>query len=101
MVMEFPVARDELLLIFNISHSLSYVLQENEKLSTPENWCGTSQRFCLRNASEEFATMNGFQKPADETILHYWNSIMQIRFQKQLIDLANKKATRAMKKQSK
>jgi hypothetical protein len=101
MILEFPIERDELLLIFNISHSLSYVLHENGKLTTPENWCGTAKRFCLRNASQEFAMMNGFQKPTDETILHYWNSIMQIRFQKQLIELANKKAKRTMKKQSK
>lgn len=97
MVLEFPIERDELLLIFSISLSASYVLQTDGKLSTPENWCGTAKRFCLRNASEEFARLNGFQKPTDETILHYWNSIMQIRFQKQLIDLANKKAKRAKK----
>jgi len=97
MEMEFLVERDELLLIFSVSNSLSYNLHDDGKLSRPSEWCGTGKRFCLRGASREFAKMNGFEMPSDETILHYWNSILQIRFQKQALELAKKKAKRAEK----
>lgn len=97
MEMEFPAERDELLLVFNISHSHSHNLQNNGKLSPPTTWCGKGKRFCLRTASNEFAEMNGLEKPTDETIVHYWNSIMQIRFQRQELELAKKKAKRAEK----
>lgn len=100
MEMEFPIECSEVLLLVNISNSHRHNLQNNGKLSPPTAWCGKGKRFCLRTACNELAVMNGLDKPSDETILHYWNSILQIRFQRQQLELAQKKAKRAEKKKA-
>lgn len=88
--MEFLVTRAELLLVCHISNSLSYYLQSNGGLSKPKKWCGAGTRFCLRTAASEFAEMNDLEPPTDTTVLHYWNSIIAIRDQKEELKLAKK-----------
>jgi hypothetical protein len=90
--MEFLVTRAELLLIFHISNSLSYDLHNNGSLTKPKNWCGSGTRFCLRIAANEFAKLNNLTPPSDQTIVHYWNSIISIRDKKEEVKLAKKSA---------
>lgn len=87
--MEFLITRAELLLVFHISRSQSYDLHRDGYLSQPRKWCGSGRRFCLRTAAYEFAKLNELEMPSDETILHFWNSIVQTRRQ-DAIQLANK-----------
>ncbi len=77
--MEFLVTRAELLILFQISKSLSHQLNNDGILTQPVNWCGSSKRFCLRIAANEFAKMNNLVPPSDATMLHYWNSVVIIR----------------------
>lgn len=95
--MEFLVDRAELRLIFYVSNSQTYVLHQDGKLTYPDNWCGSGKRFCLRTASNEFAKLNCLEMPSDETIVHFWNSIVLKRHQEQVLELANKKAKKANK----
>lgn len=88
--MEFPVLRNELLLVSSISCSLSYQLQQAGDLSPPTKWCGGGLRFCLRTALKELAVLNNLLPPSDAVILEYWNSIIQIRDQKKEAKLAIK-----------
>ena len=88
--MEFLVTRAELLLVCHVSNSLSYDLQNNGNLTKPKKWCGSGTRFCLRIAANEFAMMNNLVPPTDDTILHYWNSIVAVRAQKVELKLAKK-----------
>lgn len=77
--MEFLVTRDELRLVFHMSNSKCYVLNKNESLTKPKNWNGSSKRFCLRLAAYELARQNKLEAPTDETIVHYWNSVVLVR----------------------
>ena len=88
--MEFPVLRNELLLVSSISCSLSYQLQQAGDLSPPTKWCGGGLRFCLRTALKELAVLNNLLPPSDAVILEYWSSIIQIRDQKKGAKLAIK-----------
>jgi hypothetical protein len=90
--MEFLVTRLELLLIFQISKSASHDLNNDGSLTHPINWCGSGKRFCLRLAANEFAKLNNLTPPSDQTIIHYWNSIISIRDKKEEVKLAKKSA---------
>ncbi len=88
--MEFSVTRDELRLVCLVSNAKCYDLHQDGTLTKPSHWCGTGKRFDLRIAACEFAKMNNLQEPSNETILHYWNSIVQIRHQETQLAKKNK-----------
>ncbi len=88
--MEFLITRDELRLVCQMSISKCYDLHENGSLTEPKNWNGSGKRFCLRLAANELAKLNKLEEPTDETILHYWNSIVLIRHQDALLAKKNK-----------
>jgi hypothetical protein len=76
--LDFPIFRDELILVTGVCRTTTFKLEKEGKLSKPATRFGRKV-FCLRESMLEIAIASGLQPPTESAIQITWKYLLDQR----------------------